>query len=60
MGEHILLAGVLVLAGVAALLGGWVLGLRFVVCPHCGAPLYDFPRLPSTIPGYCPHCGKKL
>ena len=55
-----MLAGVLVVAGVAALVGGWALGLRFVVCPHCGEPLYDFPRLPSQIPSYCPHCGKKL
>lgn len=46
--------------GVAALVGGWALGLRFVVCPHCGRPLYDFPRMPSQIPSYCPHCGKKL
>lgn len=55
-----MLAGVLAVAGFAALLGGWALGLRFVVCPHCGRPLYDFPRLPSQIPSYCPHCGKKL
>ena len=55
-----MLAGVLAVAGVAALVGGWALGLRFVVCPHCGEPLYDFPRLPSQIPGCCPHCGKKL
>ena len=55
-----MLAGVLVVAGVAALVGGWALGLRFVVCPHCGRPLYDFPRMPSQIPSYCPHCGKKL
>ena len=55
-----MLAGVLVVVGFAALLGGWALGLRFVVCPHCGRPLYDFPRMPSQIPSYCPHCGKKL
>ena len=46
------------LVGFAALLGGWALGLWFVVCPHCGEPLYDFPRLPSAIPDYCPHCGQ--
>ena len=55
-----ILAGVLVIGGFAAMLGGWALGLRFVVCPHCGKPLYEFPRLPSDISSHCPHCGEKL
>lgn len=55
-----ILAGGLVMGGFAAMLGGWALGLRFVVCPHCGEPLYEFPRLPSDIPEHCPHCGEKL
>lgn len=55
-----ILAGVLAVAGFAALLAGAVLEYRFLVCPHCGEPLYDFPRLPSEIPAHCPHCGKKL
>lgn len=30
--------------------------LRVSDALSCG----DFPRLPSAIPSYCPHCGKKL
>lgn len=55
-----ILAGGLVMGGFAAMLGGWALGLRFVVCPHCGESLCEFPRLPSDIPKHCPHCGEKL
>ena len=61
-GEGILpaLFGVLAVVGGAVAVVGTVIGYRFTVCPHCGEPLYDFPRMPSEIPAYCPHCGKKL
>ena len=49
-----------VLAGYALLLGGWALGVRYVVCPHCGRSLSRFPRLPGDIPGRCPHCGERI
>lgn len=55
-----LLAVVLAIGGLAALLLGGVLGLRYERCPHCGEPLYNFPRLLDRIPGYCPHCGKRI
>lgn len=55
-----LLAGILVIAGFAVLLAGFVIGYRFLVCPHCGVPLYDSVRLPDHIPSYCPSCGAKL
>ena len=61
-GEGILpvLFGVLAVAGVAISVAGSVIGYRFMVCPYCGEPLYDFPRLPTHIPGHCPGCGAKL
>ena len=49
-----------VLAGYALLLGGWALGVRYVVCPHCGRSLSRFLRLPGDIPGRCPHCGERI
>lgn len=53
-------ADALVMAGFIVLAAGWVLGMEFLVCPHCGASLCEFPRLPSDIPDHCPHCGEKL
>ena len=55
-----LLFGLLTAAGIAVAVAGCVIGYRFIVCPHCGDPLYDWPRLPTHIPGYCPNCGEKL
>ena len=40
--SHVL-AALLIAGGFAAMLAGWSFGLRSVVCPHCGAPLYEFP-----------------
>lgn len=48
------------LAGYALLLGGWALGVRYVVCPHCGTSLSKFLRLPGDLPGRCPHCGERI
>ena len=55
-----LLFGLLTAAGIAVAVAGCVIGYRFIVCPHCGGPLYDWPRLPTHIPSYCPNCGEKL
>ena len=55
-----MLAELLIAGGFAAMLAGWTFGLRYVICPGCGQPLYEFPQLPWTIPDSCPHCGKKL
>ena len=53
-------ADILVMAGFIVLAAGWTLGMQLLVCPHCGKPLYEFPRLPSDISSHCPHCGEKL
>lgn len=44
-------------AGFLPVLASLVVGWTGIVCPRCGAPLYDFPRLPGHIPSYCPSCG---
>ena len=58
------LTAVLLIGGVAVIIAGSVLGYRYVLCPHCGAPLYDDGGIrvfmPSEIPDFCPHCGKRL
>ena len=54
------LAIVLAVAGVGVIGAGCAIGYGFVICPHCEEPLYDFPRLPSRIPDYCPHWGKPI
>lgn len=53
-------AAAVAFTGYALLLGGWALGVRYVVCPHCGKPLYVFLRLPGRLPGSCPHCGAEI
>ena len=57
--SHVL-AALLIAGGFAAMLAGWSFGLRGVVCPHCGAPLYEFPQLPWALPDRCPACGEKI
>lgn len=54
------LALALAIGGIFAMACGFVVGYRYTICPHCGEPLYDFPRLPSKIPTYCPHCGARI
>lgn len=46
--------------GVVLALGGALVGWLGIVCPRCGAPLYEFPRLPRHIPQYCPRCGEEI
>lgn len=46
--------------GFVLILAAAIIGWLGVICPRCGAPLYDFPRLPSHIPAYCPRCGEKI
>ena len=43
-------AGHFAMTGYALLLGGWALGVRYVVCPHCGGSLSRFLRLPGDLP----------
>ena len=57
--SHVL-AALLIAGGFAAMLAGWSFGLRSVVCPLCGAPLYEFPQLPWALPDRCPACGEKI
>ena len=38
-----MLAELLIAGGFAAMLAGWTFGLRYVICPGCGQPLYEFP-----------------
>ncbi len=47
-------------AGTALLLAGLIVGWLGIVCPRCGAPLYQFPRLPRHIPQHCPRCGEEV
>lgn len=47
-------------AGFALVLAGALVGWLGIVCPRCGAPLYEFPRLPRRIPRYCPRCGEEI
>ena len=54
------LALILTIGGLLAMACGFVVGYRYITCPHCGEPLYDFPRLPSKILTYCPHCGAHI
>lgn len=44
-------------AGLVLVLAGALVGWLGIVCPRCGAPLYEFPRLPRHLPQYCPRCG---
>ena len=54
------LALILAIGGIFVMGCGFAVGYGHIVCPHCGQPLYDFPRLPSKIPNYCPHCGNYI
>ncbi len=47
---------VVLIAGIAALVIGVVIGAVFYRCPHCGAHLP--PKGPA--PDVCPSCGKRL
>lgn len=51
---------ILVAAGTVLLIAGLIVGWLGIVCPRCGAPLYQFPRLPRHIPPHCPRCGEKV
>lgn len=47
-------------ASLLCLFGGWLFGLAFVRCPHCGKSLMLGGRMPSRLPDYCPGCGNAL
>ena len=51
----------LLLAGVALMIGGWTHGKVRCVCPRCGRSLYESGfRMPTKLPNYCPECGQEL
>lgn len=52
--------GIGVAAGFVLIAAGTLTGWLGVVCPRCGAPLYEFPKLPRHVPQYCPRCGEKI
>lgn len=52
--------GIGVAVGFALAIAGLLVGWLGIVCPRCGAPLYEFPRLPRHIPQYCPRCGDEI
>ena len=59
--DSALLCLLLVLAGVALMIGGWTHGKIRCVCPRCGRSLYESGfRMPGKIPNYCPQCGQEL
>ena len=29
-------------------------------CPHCGAYLADWPKIPAAVPKFCRHCGEEI
>lgn len=51
---------VLAVLGVAAMVSGIVLAYARLRCPHCGASLMLGGRIPSSLPNFCPDCGKPL
>ena len=56
-----LLCLLLVLVGVALMIGGWTHGKIRCVCPRCGRSLYESGfRMPNKIPNFCPQCGEEL
>lgn len=52
--------GIGVAAGFVLIAAGTLTGWLGVVCPRCGVPLYEFPKLPRHVPQYCPRCGEKM
>lgn len=55
-----LLFAVLAVGGAALLIAGLVLAFGWLRCPCCGESLCLGGRLPTSLPNYCPHCGKPL
>lgn len=51
---------VLCILGIVGLVSGIVLAYTRLRCPHCGASLMLGGRIPSSLPNFCPDCGKPL
>ena len=51
---------VLAVLGLVAVVSGIVLAYARLRCPHCGASLMLGGRIPSSLPNFCPDCGKPL
>ena len=52
--------GIGLAVGAVVAIAGALVGWLGIVCPRCGAPLYEFPRLPRRLPRYCPRCGDEI
>ena len=52
--------GGLLFLGVCVLVSSLVLAYSRIRCPYCGGSLMLRGRLPSSLPRFCPHCGKPL
>jgi len=50
------MGAVVIIVGLALAAIGFILGLVFFKCPHCGRHM----PLRSGLPTKCPHCGKEL
>ena len=53
----ILIPGIL---GIVLVIAGLVLAFVRLRCPHCGESLWLGGRLPTSLPNFCPRCGKPL
>ena len=51
---------VLCILGIVGLVSGIVLAYARLRCPYCGASLMLGGRIPSSLPNFCPACGKRL
>ena len=55
--------GLMIASGIVGVIGvfaGLFCGLAYVRCPDCDGSLMPGGRIPSTLPNFCPHCGKQL
>lgn len=53
-------AVILCILGIVGVVSGIVLAYARLRCPHCGASLMLGGRIPSSLPNFCPDCGKPL
>lgn len=51
---------VLCILGIVGVVSGIVLAYARMRCPYCGASLMLGGRIPSSLPNFCPDCGKPL
>ena len=54
------LVAVLAVSGAALMIAGLVLAFGWLRCPCCGESLCLGGRIPTSLPNFCPRCGKPL